>query len=61
METFLKVAEVAEIMQVSERQVLNMCKSEKTPIPHIRVNGRAIRFRRADLDKWFEKNTIAAL
>ena len=58
----LKVKDVAEILQLSPRQVLNMCKSDtKTPLPHIKINGRGLRFRREDLQKWFDKNLIAAL
>jgi excisionase family DNA binding protein len=58
----LKLGEVAEILQISTRQVLNLCKLEaKTPLPHMRVNGRSLRFRKSDLEKWFEKNLISAI
>jgi len=60
--SLLKVGDVAEILQLSPRQVLNLCKSTATtPLPHLKINNRSLRFRRSDLDRWFEKNTIAAL
>jgi excisionase family DNA binding protein len=58
---FLKVDQVAEILQVSPRQVLNMCKDEENKIPHIRINGRSLRFRKSDLDRWFDKHIAAAV
>ena len=58
----LKVGEVAEILQLSTRQVLNLCKgTAHTPLPHLKINGRSLRFRTSDIDKWFAKNTIAAI
>lgn len=60
--SFLKVADVAELLQLSTRQILNLVKDDAhTPLPHIRVNGRSLRFRKSDIDAWFEKNTIAAV
>ncbi len=60
--SLLKVGEVAEVLQLSTRQVLNLCKLDShTPIPHLKINGRSLRFRKSDIDKWFEKNTIAAI
>jgi excisionase family DNA binding protein len=59
---FLKLGEVAKLLQLSPRQVLNLAKDDaKTPIPHIKVNGRSLRFRKSDLEKWFEKNLISAI
>ncbi len=61
-ESLFKVGEVAEILQLSSRQVLNLCKLDSnTPLPHLKINGRSLRFRRSDIDKWFAKNTIAAI
>ena len=58
----LKVKEVADLLQLSARQIMNLCKSDAhTPLPHIKVNGRSLRFRRADIDAWMTKNTIAAV
>jgi predicted DNA-binding transcriptional regulator AlpA len=58
----LKVDDVAELMQLSPRQVLNLCKEDVgTPIPHIKVNGRSLRFRQSDIDAWFCKNVISAI
>lgn len=53
---FLKVADLAEMLQVSPRQVIALCKSEDTPLPHVRIAGRSPRFRRSDVDDWFSKN-----
>jgi excisionase family DNA binding protein len=59
---FLKVKEVAELMQLSPRQVLNLCKEDAgAPIPHLKINGRSLRFRKSDLEAWFSKNVISAL
>jgi len=58
----LKVKDVAELLQLSGRQILNLCKSDShTPIPHVKINGRSLRFRRTDVDAWLSKNTIAAV
>ena len=60
--SFLKVNEVAAILQLSRRQVLNLCKDDApTPLPHLKVNGRFLRFRMSDIQAWFEKNTISAV
>ena len=60
--SFLKVKDVAELLQLSPRQILNLAKEDaKTPLPHIKVNGRSLRFRQSDINAWFEKNTIAAV
>ena len=59
---FLKVGEVAEILQLSTRQVLNLCKVDShTPLPHLKINGRSLRFSPSAIEKWFEKNTISAI
>ena len=53
----LKVSDVAELLQMTPWQILKLCKSDaKTPIPHIRINGRSLRFRRSDVEAWFSKN-----
>lgn len=59
----LKVTDVAELLQLSPRQILNLCREDaKKPIPHIRVNGRGeVRFRRSDVNAWFEKHLVSAL
>ena len=59
---FLKVTDLAEMLQLSTRAILNLCKRDShTPLPHIRINGRSLRFRRTDVDAWLTKNTIAAV
>lgn len=57
---FLKVADVAELLQLSPRQILNLCNKDKahTPLPHMRVNGRSLRFRKSDVDAWFSKHLV---
>jgi predicted DNA-binding transcriptional regulator AlpA len=58
----LKVNDVAELLQLSARQILNLCKSDAhTPIPYVKINNRSLRFRRSDVDAWLSKNTIAAV
>ena len=59
---FLKVGDLAEMLQMSKRAIFNLCKSDShTPIPHIRVNGHSLRFRRTDVEAWLAKNTITAV
>lgn len=53
---FLKISDLAEMLQVSPRQVINLCKTEDTPLPHVKINGRSLRFRKSDVDAWFSKN-----
>jgi helix-turn-helix protein len=56
--SLLKVGEVAEILQLSARQILNLCKSTAhTPLPHLKINNRSLRFRRADLEVTFPLKT----
>jgi len=55
----LKVDEAAELLQVSPKQLLNLCKDEENPLPHIRINGRSPRFRKSDIDRWFDKQLAA--
>jgi predicted DNA-binding transcriptional regulator AlpA len=58
----LKVKDVAEMLRLSTRQIHNLCKSDAhTPLPHIKVNGHSLRFRRADIDAWMTKNLISAI
>ena len=58
----LKVKDVAEMLRMSQRQILNLCKEDAhTPMPHIRVNSHSLRFRRADVDAWLTKNTVFAV
>jgi predicted DNA-binding transcriptional regulator AlpA len=58
----LKVNDVAELLQLSHRQVLDLCKSDAPkPMPHIKVNARSLRFRRSDIDAWLTKNTVSAV
>lgn len=57
--SFLKVADVAELLQLSTRQILNLVKDDAhTPLPHIRVNGRSLRFRKSDVENWFTKHLV---
>lgn len=63
METqFLTVKDVASLLHLSPRQILNLAKEDcPTPLPHIKVNGRALRFRLSDVNAWFEKNLVSSL
>lgn len=58
----LKVKEVAEMLQLSPSQVLNLIKDgAEAPMPHIRINGRSPRFRKSDVMAWFTKNLVNAV
>ena len=56
----LKLKDVAELLQLSPKQVINLCKDSENKIPHIRIYGRNLRFRRSDVDAWFTRQTISA-
>ena len=58
----LKVADVAELLQLSPRQILNLAKEDaKTPLPYIKINGRSLRFRKSDVEAWFTKYLVNAV
>lgn len=53
---FLTTSEVAEILQVEPETVSDWRARGEGP-PHYRV-GRAIRYKRADLDAWLASNRV---
>jgi predicted DNA-binding transcriptional regulator AlpA len=54
---FLKVKDLATMLQLTPVQVHNLCRSDsKTPLPFIRINGHSFRFRRSDVEAWFAKH-----
>jgi excisionase family DNA binding protein len=59
---FIKVADVAKLLQMSPKQITNLCRENAVNrLPHMRPNGRTLRFKRSDIENWFSKNTVAAL
>jgi len=57
----LKLKDVAELLQLSPKQIISLCKAEENKIPHVRIHGRNLRFRRSDIDTWFDKQASAAV
>lgn len=49
----MTLAEVAEYLSATERQVRDLVYRRK--IPHVRV-GRLLRFRPAEIEQWLEEN-----
>jgi excisionase family DNA binding protein len=47
----LTAQEVAAILRISKRQVYELAKESKNPIPSIRIRT-SVRFRKSDLDGW---------
>jgi excisionase family DNA binding protein len=51
MNEILTAQQVAEILQLSKRQVYELAKDTENPIPSIRIRT-SVRFRRSDVDGW---------
>lgn len=54
----LTVNEVATILKTSKRAMQNMIaarKTQKLPIPLIRLNGKQVRFSRVAVEQWLEQ------
>jgi excisionase family DNA binding protein len=49
---YMDVTEAAEYLRLSERQLRDLCRDEK--ITHARIDYRTYRFKKTDLDAWFE-------
>ncbi len=58
--TYLTKQDVANLLQVSVRQVDNMVKSKQLP-PAFYLSARTPRWRREDLDAYFAAKTTAAI
>jgi excisionase family DNA binding protein len=51
MNEILTAQEVAAILRISTRQVYQLAKESKNPIPSIRIRT-SVRFRKVDVDGW---------
>jgi excisionase family DNA binding protein len=49
---YLTAQEAAAYLRLSERQLRDLCRDQR--ITHARFDYRTYRFKRADLDEWFE-------
>ncbi len=54
----LTVAELAELLRVSEKAVYHLVAMRR--IPHLKL-GRSLRFVREDVDSWLERNRVPSL
>jgi excisionase family DNA binding protein len=49
---YLDLAEACAYLRLTERQLKDLCRDQR--ITHARIDYRTFRFKRADLDSWFE-------
>ncbi len=54
----LTVAEVAAILRITEKAVYHLVAMRR--IPHVKM-GRSLRFMRADVVAWLERNRVPSL
>jgi excisionase family DNA binding protein len=52
----LNLTEAAEYLRLTERQLRDLCREQR--ITHCRVDYRTYRFKKEDLDEWFESRKI---
>lgn len=55
MEQSLTVEQIAEILGITSRIVLNFTKRRKDPIPHFRLSRKVILFRISEVEPWFQQ------
>lgn len=55
MEELLTINEVSKILKLSPRTLYNLISLAK--IPHIKLSGRAVRFRPSDIEAWLIEKT----
>lgn len=55
----MTVAQLAQYLRVSQSWIYHRYRSRLHPLPVHRV-GRALRFRREDVDRWLKENTKGA-
>jgi excisionase family DNA binding protein len=53
MSEILTATEVAAMLRISKRQVYELAKESKNPLPCIRIRT-SVRFRKKDVDGWVE-------
>ncbi len=56
---FLSPKQASEVLNVS-LDVLSMWRNERTGPPFIQTSRKFIRYRRADIEKWFDENSVIA-
>jgi excisionase family DNA binding protein len=49
---YLDFTEACAYLRLTERQLRDLCRDQR--ITHARIDYRTFRFKRADLDSWFE-------
>lgn len=56
---FLEPQEAGELLSLSAQAVYRLCRRDPSEggIPHLRICGRTVRIRRADLDAWIARNS----
>lgn len=57
-ERLLRPSEVAEFLNVTVSALENW-RSRGGPLPFVRLSGRAVRYRQADVDAYVERCTVA--
>ena len=54
MSEILTAKEVAAMLRISKRQVYELAKESKNPLPSIRIRT-SVRFRKSDVNGWIEE------
>jgi len=58
MEQLLTVKAVAKLLNYSASGIYKLCEASK--IPHVKIPGGGVRFRKEAVEAWIEKKTIKA-
>jgi excisionase family DNA binding protein len=57
--------ECAALLRVKPRAIYEMCRrrtqvKSSHPLPHLKLHGKALRFRRSDLEAWLQSIATSA-
>jgi excisionase family DNA binding protein len=57
MEELLTPQQLAALLQVSVGSIRELCRhrtqvQSRNPLPHFKIHGKAVRFRRSDVEQW---------
>jgi excisionase family DNA binding protein len=55
--------ETAALLRVTPRAIYEMCRRRTQvksphPLPHLKLHGKALRFRRADIEAWLNQVAV---
>jgi len=57
MEELLTPQQLAALLQITVSSIRELCRHRtqvrsKNPLPHFKIHGKAVRFRRSDVEQW---------